>query len=268
MPANRKLIFFDIDGTLLTETKDHCVPESAVKALDLLQKNGHVCIINTGRPYACLDQVIKSIKVDGYVCGCGTYIRLKDKVLLANHLEKDFCYKIIQELENCHLEWMLEGEKALYYSHKPYTTFIGGEVENLKTKIKGNIHCISEKDYPEVQFDKFIFALNKASDYESFYNSFKETLTFIDRGGGFYELVPKNFSKATGMKFLEDYLNISHEDSIAVGDSTNDISMLEYAATGILMGGADPKLHKYADLITTSITEDGIFNAFKNLDLI
>ena len=70
------------------------------------------------------------------------------------------------------------------------------------------------------------------------------------------------------MQFLEEYLQISHEDTIAVGDSTNDIPMLEYAHTGILMGGADPKLNKYADLITTSINEDGIYNAFKKLALI
>ncbi|MCQ2585660.1 MAG: hypothetical protein MJ185_08710 [Treponema sp.] len=34
----KKLIFFDIDGTLLTETKDHLVPESPTKALDLKSK--------------------------------------------------------------------------------------------------------------------------------------------------------------------------------------------------------------------------------------
>lgn len=262
-----KLIFFDIDGTLLTETKDHCVPESTTKALELLRKNGHVCIINTGRPYACLDDVIKSIKVDGYVCGCGTYIRLGNNVLLANHLENELCYKIIQELETCKLEWMLEGEKALFYSNKPYKSFIGKEALDLESKIPGNIHCISEKDFHNVGFDKFIMACSPKSDFNRFYNAFKNKLTFIDRNG-FYELVPKEFSKATGMKFLEDYLNISHQNTIAVGDSSNDIPMLKYAETGILMGGANPELQKYATFVTNSITEDGIYNAFKKLELI
>lgn len=264
---NKKLIFFDIDGTLLTETKDHLVPESTTRALELLQKNGHVCIINTGRPLAALDDVIKSIKVDGYVCGCGTYVSLGKKVLLANHLEKQLCLKIVQELDQCNLEWMLEGETDLYYSAKPYTTFIINEALDLDSKIPGKVHCISEKDYDNIVFDKFIMAKNQKSDFDRFYTNFKDTLTFIDRGG-FYELVPNNFSKATGMQFLEQYLQIAHEDTIAVGDSTNDIPMLEYAHTGILMGGADPQLHKYADLITTSITEDGIYNAFKKLKLI
>lgn len=264
---NKKLIFFDIDGTLLTETKDHCVPESTTKALELLRKNGHVCIINTGRPYAALDDVIKSIEVDGYVCGCGTYVSLGTKILLANHIEKDMCYKIVQELDRCKLEWMLEGEKSLYYSNKPYSTFIGNEALDLDSKIPGNVHCITEKDYSKIQFDKFIMALTEESDYEDFYNLFKNELTFINRNG-FYELVPKKFSKATGMQFLEEYLQIPHENTIAVGDSSNDIPMLEYAETGILMGGADTKLYKYATFVTSKITEDGIFNAFKKLKLI
>lgn len=265
--TSKKLIFFDIDGTLLTETKDHCVPSSTTKALELLQKNGHICIINTGRPYAGLDDVIRSINVSGYVCGCGTYIRLGDEVLLAHHLEKELCQKILWELERCHLEWNLEGENALYYSYKPYETFLGAEALDLKAKIPGKVHCITEKDFPEISFDKFIMAETKDSDFDRFYHTFKEDLTFINRGN-FYELVPKNFSKATGMKFLEEHLNISHRNTIAVGDSSNDIPMLEYAETGILMGGASPELHKYADIITTKITEDGIFNAFKNLGLI
>lgn len=265
--AEKKIIFFDIDGTLLTETKDHCVPESATKTLELLQKNGHICIINTGRPYAALDDTIKSIKVSGYVCGCGTYIRLDDKILLAHHIEKQLGLKIIHKMNEYHLEWMLEGEKALYYSDGPYSTFIIKNALGLQARLPQNVHCISEKDYPQIQYDKFIMTLTDQSDFLSFHNEFKNELEFIDRGN-LYEIVPKNFSKATGMKFLEEYLKIPHENSIAVGDSSNDIPMLDYAHTGILMGGCDPKLHKYADFITTKITEDGIYNAFKKLELI
>ena len=122
----RKLIFFDIDGTLITEGKGRYVPESTRETLRLLRKNGHICVINTGRPYAALDSVIKSIDVDGYICGCGINIRLGENVLTSHHLEKDFCLKIVKALDACKLEWMLEGEEALYYSDSVYSSFIGG----------------------------------------------------------------------------------------------------------------------------------------------
>ncbi|MCQ2585659.1 MAG: HAD-IIB family hydrolase [Treponema sp.] len=100
------------------------------------------------------------------------------------------------------------------------------------------------------------------SDFKRFHNAFKDDLTFIDRSG-FFELIPKGFSKATGMKFLENYFKIPHKDTIAFGDSSNDIPMFEYAETAILMGGAKPELQKYATFVTTKITEDGIYNACK-----
>ena len=44
----KKLFCFDIDGTLRTTT-DHQVPESTVKALNLLREKGHLLLVSTGR---------------------------------------------------------------------------------------------------------------------------------------------------------------------------------------------------------------------------
>ena len=43
------MIFFDIDGTLLSE-KTFTVPDSAKEAIRKAQDNGHLVFINTGRP--------------------------------------------------------------------------------------------------------------------------------------------------------------------------------------------------------------------------
>ncbi len=268
MTTTPKLIFFDIDGTLLTEGKNPYVPESTRKALRLLRSNGHICLINTGWPFAALDQLIKNIEVDGYVCGCGTYMKLNGKVLFVHHLDMDLCYRTIIELNNCNLEWMLEGEDKLYYSDKPYSTKIGPTVSAMHSKIPNSIYCITESDYNLVQFDKFIMNVRQDSDLATFQKKFSNEYTFIDRGDGLYEVIPMEYSKATGMKFFEEYLNISHDDTIAVGDSANDISMLQYANLSILMGNSTCELHKYADYVTDDITSDGIYNAFRHFGLI
>ena len=75
---NKKIVFFDIDGTLLDESTG-TIPESCKKALKLAQDNGHILIVNTGRPVSTIDTNITKIHFDGYICGCGTYIKYQKK---------------------------------------------------------------------------------------------------------------------------------------------------------------------------------------------
>ena len=59
---NRKLLFFDIDGTLLSE-KTHTVPQSAKEALKKVKEKGHLIFINTGRPISTIDQEIHNLQM-------------------------------------------------------------------------------------------------------------------------------------------------------------------------------------------------------------
>lgn len=264
----KKLIFFDIDGTLLTEGKVHRVPESTTEALNRLRANGHICMINTGRPYASLDKHIKSIPVDGYVCGCGTNIRLGEKVILSVELEQDVCTRIARELDRSGCEWLLEAEYQLFYSPMTYRSFLGGQIASLKNKVTERIRVVRPEEYDRIRFTKFVMIQPDLEAGKKFREKFRNELEFIDRGRFMWECVPKGYSKATGMKACEEAFGIPHEDTIAVGDSANDVSMLEYAATGVLMGNGDPALREMADLVTADIEEDGIWKAFVKLGMI
>lgn len=68
---DKKLIFFDIDGTLIPEG-DTEITKSAVEAIKRAQENGHLCFINTGRPIGTVSSNIMDVSFDGYICGCGT----------------------------------------------------------------------------------------------------------------------------------------------------------------------------------------------------
>ena len=57
-------------------------------------------------------------------------------------------------------------------------------------------------------------------------------------------------------------------DSIAVGDSENDLEMLEFAGYSVCMGNGYEKAKARADLITTDIDDNGIYNAFVKIGLI
>ena len=89
MMSNRnKALFFDIDGTLLSE-KTVLVPDSAKQAIKEARKRGHLVFINTGRVYPHTRDIRSEIETDGCLCGCGTYVIAEGRVL--------YCYQIPHE---------------------------------------------------------------------------------------------------------------------------------------------------------------------------
>jgi hypothetical protein len=116
-------------------------------------------------------------------------------------------------------------------------------------------------------FDKFVIWTNNDSDLELFDREVGKYFSIIDRGGGFFENVPLGYTKATAIQKVLKMLDIPLENAYAIGDSMNDLPMLQAVPNSIAMGGAEA-LYPYVSYVTTSIEQDGIANALKHFDLI
>lgn len=100
---DRAVLFFDIDGTVLSEiTKE--VPVSAINAMKAAQQAGHLLFINTGRTICSIPPEIRRLKFDGYLCGCGTYLTYQDEVLFSSSIEKKRGREILKKATECNLE--------------------------------------------------------------------------------------------------------------------------------------------------------------------
>jgi len=71
------------------------------------------------------------------------------------------------------------------------------------------------------------------------------------------EIFPSGCNKDVGIRILAEKYNIAHEDTVAIGDSDNDVAMIEYAHIGIAVANAMEVLKEKADYITKSNDEDG-----------
>ncbi|MCR4942994.1 MAG: HAD family hydrolase [Clostridium sp.] len=261
-----KLLFFDIDGTLLTEDT-LIIPESTKRALKEAQRNGHITFINTGRPFVSVDKFIKDLNFDGYICGCGTFVMYKDKVLLYNKLDTKECKKLVKKLREYNIDGILEGHTELYYDTDENIN--SDYVKSIKKRhIETNLYKGKTFDEEDIQFDKLTIFGDENSNFDDLKKDFEDVFEFIYRGEYFYELVPHAFSKASGIKFLEDTLKIPHENTYAFGDSSNDLSMLEYAANSVAMGSGNKDLFDKVSFVTKDINEDGIEYALKHYNII
>ena len=145
MMNNRtKALFYDIDGTLLSE-KTGRVPESAVQALKEARAKGHLVFINTGRVYAHLGEIKKLVEADGYLCGCGTYILAEGRVMYSYHIPHERGLEIKSHIDACGLDGALEASDGIHI-HRSQSPI--PRVEQMKASLRRS-DCVSEYDWED-----------------------------------------------------------------------------------------------------------------------
>ena len=82
------------------------------------------------------------------------------------------------------------------------------------------------------------------------------------------ELASKAFNKGKAVERLCEFLGISRADTIALGDSMNDLEMLQAVEIAVCMENGSPSLKKIAHMVCPPVTEDGLYSAFEKLQLI
>lgn len=81
------------------------------------------------------------------------------------------------------------------------------------------------------------------------------------------ECIPEGVDKGLGLTKLCDYLGIKLSDVMVIGDSDNDIEMLEIAGTKIAMGNAYDCVKAIADYVVSTNNEDGVAEAIEKYAL-
>jgi hydroxymethylpyrimidine pyrophosphatase-like HAD family hydrolase len=83
----------------------------------------------------------------------------------------------------------------------------------------------------------------------------------VDHTEAWLTVVPPDVTKGRALEELRVSLGISAEDTLAIGDGSNDVEMLRWAALGIAMGQAPATVQEAADEVTETVLEERFFPA-------
>ncbi|MCD8153755.1 MAG: HAD family hydrolase [Clostridiales bacterium] len=263
---SRKILFFDIDGTLFTPYP-FSVPESTAAALKKARENGHLTFVNTGRTRSMIPEEIRALDFDGYVLGCGTRVYMHDRQLFFRTIPNLLCREVVDMARECRVAVTYEGGSRLLYDGANLARSAFME-EFLSAYPKEDLSAYGREESCVYTFDKFLVQLLPESHREKFRSFCESHFSILAHTEDVWEVVQKGCSKATGMEFLLKRLGISVEDSFAFGDGINDLPMLEYAGTGVAMGNASKDILPYCGYQTTPVDQDGIWNALEHFGLI
>ncbi len=257
------VVFFDIDGTIVDE-RTQVIPASAVRAIQKLRDNGHIPVINTGRPYSHIDPRVRQLPFSGWVCAGGMQVYAAGQWLLREHLGPDLSQQVIEAARQCRMQVIYEAEGG-FLLDPDFSSDSRIALESRRVQERG---CFIRPLTQPAEIIKFVTFDGPDCRREEFLHRMAADLTCIQRGGTMVEYVKKGCSKAAGMERLLRHLGIPREQALAIGDSTNDIPMFRAAGHGVCMGGGMEEAKAQADFVTAPVLEDGIELALIHYDLI
>ena len=261
-----KLVFIDIDGTLLTS--EHKISKGTLLAIKRIGEINKIpVILTTARPPMGVKKIYAALNLDSpVVCFNGALI-------LDQYFKKEFSYLLAYTIDlsllndiseiaiknnvsinfyekdkwtcNKHDQWVKQEEKitGIKAAISSYALLLDRWIRENRGPNK--ILFMGEQE----EIDKVELLLNKYA--HSNFNVYKSKPTYL-------EITNISASKKSAMDFLLGRYGLTNKEVIAIGDSYNDIDMIRYAGVGIAMGNAPDEVKAGADFITLDNDADGI----------
>lgn len=247
-----KVIFFDIDGTLV-DLETRVVPKSTLEALNKLKEKGILLFICSGRNTGFLSHLKEEINFDfdGYILMNGQYIIIQNECIYKLPFDETTKTAIYNKFKNNNIPLIVMEENYMFCTEKGISNFAEC---NLLERIKDNdiyqICPIATEEFDK-EIEKEISGLKSAR-----WNP------------GFADIIPKSGGKDKGIEVVLNKYNIDIKNTMAFGDGGNDIPMLKKVNYGIAMGNANEIVKASAKDVTDSVLEDGIYNALRKYKVI
>ena len=269
-----KLIALDLDGTLFDNSGQ--ISEANKKEIQRAVSLGVAVVISTGRPFMGLpfDQIKDSgIKYAITATGSAIYEIETGKCLYESPLPDDVVIPVINYIltKDIHADAFCGGKG--YTSAKCLSA--RSKLDMPESLLKYIIN--TRKVVPDlVQYIKQEglhvqkMTLNFHTDDNGILVDRNEVKNYLESNpeintvcGGYnnLEFTAAGVDKGVGLKKLAGILSIPVENTMAVGDTENDIAILKAAGIGVAMGNATDDVKAIASYITTSNTDDGVANA-------
>ncbi len=253
------LIAIDLDGTLLKE--DKTISEYTKIVLTKLKNEGHIIVISTGRPFRASKSYYHELALTTPIVNFnGAFVHHPiDDTWESQHtaIDLQIVQDILAGLDKYQIKNVIAQVKDHVFSHHHDQELIDG-LQGVSALSFGDLSTILTEPptgmlihLDENEIEPICHYLNTVHANKLEINSWTGSWSAV-------EVVSTGINKSIGLQRIADYYNIPIDRTIAFGDASNDVAMIEWAAYGIAMGNAIEQIKAIAHEVTSSNEEDGV----------
>jgi Cof subfamily protein (haloacid dehalogenase superfamily) len=282
----RRIAFLDVDGTII-DSGEHIAP-STIEAVQTARRNGHLVYLSTGRAEVEIYPPIRAIGFDGTVSAGGGFATVGDELVISRTMPEDAVARMVRFYDQSGYDFYLQSYAEVYPSPGIYGRFAqylqADAASTADTQADLSV-VASAQQHPALRafadvrpftlagIAKSVFVGTDHTAFERVveglggeFHVITGTIPHLGRGSG--EVTLHGVNKGSTILQLLSRLGLDAADAIGIGDSSNDIEMLEACGVGIAMGNASAEVKAVADEATTAVLDDGVWNAFRRHGLI
>ena len=266
-----RILACDLDGTLLRD--DKTISEETKDTLQWLSDQGVIFLPSTGRTHRELPAALRDAPFVHYALCCNggaVFNYLEDRYIYEDAIPYDLALEVLDYVKRLPVyeTVAVNGERIAKGDEN-------GEVCEYvrKVAVKGILFNLKgARDVKEafagrhLNAQKFLLYAAEGADREEIIADLSAAfpqLAVSSSGPLFIEVNSRGVDKGKALIRFCEQMGVPIEESLAVGDAENDISMLEVAGKAIVTANGTPETKKHADLICPSNNDDGVRKAIE-----
>lgn len=276
---NRKMIFLDIDGTLVSSM---AAPSArTAEAVRGARTKGHRVFLCTGRNMPIIGNDILEVGFDGVIASAGSYVEIDGKVLFDHILPEETIQHCLSIFHGQGMYCRIETPEGIYTDPQMEALLktaapdqSNSELIRMQKEIEAGIPILPYEAYPRRGAYKICFTSRDLESVDRTRQDLEDRFDYVvhpyaDSSSCFNgEIIPKGIGKGRGMELVCRHFEDSLEHTVAFGDSMNDYEMMMAAGVSVAMGNACEELKRIADRVCETVREDGIYHEFVRMGLI
>ena len=259
-----RLIASDVDGTLIKDSTPNMYPEM-IETIKTLKEKGIYFCAASGRQYNSIRNTFKEVCDDIlYIAENGAQIKYQGKDILVTPMKREYVEAIILQLRTyyntCDIVVSTANGCLLESKNNKFIDLMTYGYHNKFRLVEDVLQEDAEIIKIAIYQEESIRELGEGILIPQWQDKVKTCMA----GEEWVDFMDQSVDKGNALKFLQNYLSIAKEETMAFGDNNNDIGMMHAAGHSYAVETARAEVKEAARFLCPSYLDKGVYKVIKS----